>query len=141
MPEREYLPHSSPPSPASPPPTQFRLLYNPLLSFTSQPSLLDLARCRPCPRIQKILFIYSKSYWLKLVQMNLISLGFHQQSQLSQQISKAVLNLQRVKKHTVIRRVISTAYLYSFYLGKNHKGSYYSICSMLGSKKVNKLIR
>lgn len=58
--------------------------------------------------------------------MNLISLGFHQRSQLSQQISKAVL--KSMKKYTVIRRVINIVYLYSFDLGKNRNGSYYSIC-------------
>ena len=59
--------------------------------------------------------------------MNLISLGLHQQSQLSQQISKAVLNLHCMKKDIIIRRVIIITYLYSFDLGKNQKGSYYSI--------------
>lgn len=48
----------------------------------------------------------------------------------SQQISKAVLNLQWMKKYTVLRRVINIAYLYSFDLGKNQNGSYYSICSI-----------
>ena len=33
-----------------------------------------------------------------------------------------------MKKYTVIRRVINIVYLYSFDLGKNRNGSYYSIC-------------